>query len=154
MLYLHTLIRVLDRLVLVGLLSIVLGWTAARAQAPTFHFDIPGTTLSQALREFGRVSGQEIIFTEDLVTGVPSVPLRGDFTAESALERLLKGTGLVPERSASGAMMIRRQIKAPAKHDTSPPATTRAAPGNSPITIAQTTSGANTTASSGQTQAA
>src|SRR5258705_2858292 len=101
--------RPVGRIALASVLSIVLGWTAAFAQARTFHFDIPERTLSEALREFGRVSGQEIIFTEDLVHGVHVASLRGDFTADSALERLLKGTGLSAERSASGALMIRRQ---------------------------------------------
>src|SRR6267143_2363875 len=111
--------RPVGRIALASVLSIVLGWTAAFAQARTFHFDIPERTLSQALREFGRVSGQEIIFTEDLVVGVHAAPLRGDFTAEGALQRLLKGTGLTAERSAYGALMIRRQQKAHVASDPS-----------------------------------
>jgi len=120
MLHSHALNRAVGRLALVWLMSIALGWTAALAQPRTFHFDIPGTTLSQALREFGRVSGQEIIFTEDLVAGMTVAALRGDFTADRALERLLKGTGLAAERSGSGALMIRRQSASSAAAGTTP----------------------------------
>jgi len=134
----NVLSRPLGRIALASVLSIVLGSTAAFAQARTFHFDIPERTLSQALREFGRVSGQEIIFTEDLVVGVHAAPLRGDFTADSALERLLKGTGLSAERSASGALMIRRQTKARAATESNPLPTARVAPADpQPTLLAQ-----------------
>ena len=108
-------------------LSAVLLVSAALAQDRTFHFDLPEQSLSQTLRDFGRLASQEIIFTEDLVTGTKSKALRGDFTAADALARLLKGTNLTSERSASGALMIRRQDK-PAAPKTSQ-ATSDIAPG-------------------------
>src|SRR5262245_3443455 len=80
---------------------------AAHAEGRSYHFAIANQSLSQALRNFGHISGQEVIFTEDMVAGL-AASLQGDFTAEGALERLLKGTGLVAERSPSGAIMIRR----------------------------------------------
>jgi len=80
---------------------------AAAAQAQTYSFDIPAEPLSTALREFARVSGQQIIFTEDLVASKSTTALHGNFSADDALERLLAGTKLVVERSPSGAIMVR-----------------------------------------------
>jgi iron complex outermembrane recepter protein len=80
----------------------------ALAQSRSYHFDIANQTLSQALRTYGQVSGQEIIFTEDVVASAGTTSLKGDYTAQAALDQLLKGTGLTATRSSSGALMIRR----------------------------------------------
>ncbi len=79
------------------------------AQVRRFHFDIRSQPLSQALQSYGQVSDQQIVFTEDLVAGLASPPLKGEFTAEAALECLLQGSGLAMERSSSGVLMIRRR---------------------------------------------
>jgi iron complex outermembrane receptor protein len=80
----------------------------ALSQGRSFHFEISNQSLSQALRDYGQISGQEIIFTEDIVAGRRPATLKGDFTAEEALNRLLLGTGLTAKRSPSGAVMILR----------------------------------------------
>jgi iron complex outermembrane recepter protein len=80
--------------------------SAALSQGRSFHFEISNQSLSQALRNYGQISGQEIIFTEDMVAGRNPTSLKGDFTAEDALNRLLQGTGLTAKRSPSGAVMI------------------------------------------------
>src|SRR5262245_5644243 len=71
---------------------------AVHAQGRSFHFAIANQSLSQALRNFGHISGQEVIFTEDMVAGL-AASLEGDYTAQAALDRLLAGTDLVAERS-------------------------------------------------------
>jgi iron complex outermembrane recepter protein len=88
----------------------ILGTTAARAQDRSYHFDIANESLSQALRNFAHVCGQEVVFTEDIVAG-QAISLRGDYTVQGALERLLQGTDLVAERSVSGVIMIRRRVR-------------------------------------------
>ncbi len=92
---------------LVGSLCFALWSAAAVAQAQTYSFDIPAEPLSSALREFARVSGQQIIFTDDLVAGRSAAPLHGSYSADDALSRLLAGTALVVDRSSSGAIMVR-----------------------------------------------
>ena len=69
-----------------------------RAADRTYHFDIPAEALSQALRTFGQTAGEQIIFTEDLVSGLTFKGLRGDFTADVALRQLLEGSGLIAEQ--------------------------------------------------------
>ena len=88
------------------------GAAAAAAHGQLFHFDITPEPLSQALRTYAQVCGQDVIFTESVVAGAGSTSLVGDFTADDALSRLLAGTQLVVERSPSGALMIRRRQQA------------------------------------------
>src|SRR5690242_21807006 len=76
---------------------------SARAEAPprSLHFDLTSQSLAQALRSYGQISGQEIIYTRELVDGKTVSALKGDYTAQDALEHLLAGTGLTVERSPS-----------------------------------------------------
>lgn len=86
-----------------------LGASAASARGRLFHFDITPEPLSQALRTYAQICGQDVIFTESVVAGAGTTSLVGDFTADAALSRLLAGTQLTVERSPSGALMIRRR---------------------------------------------
>lgn len=79
----------------------ILGTGAARAQDRSYHFEITNQSLSQALRDFAHVCGQEVVFTEDVVAG-QATTLKGDYTVQGALDRLLRGTGLVAQRSVWG----------------------------------------------------
>lgn len=88
----------------------ILGTNVAHSQDRSYHFDIGQESLSQALRAFAHVCGQQVVFTEDLVAG-QATSLRGDFTVQAALDRLLEGTDLIAERSASGTIMIRRRLR-------------------------------------------
>jgi outer membrane receptor protein involved in Fe transport len=89
-------------------LSAILFATAAAAHQRTFHFEIKQQPLSQALRHYGQICGQDLIFTEDVLNGAGTASLQGDFSAQEALNRLLGGTNLVAVRSPSGAVMIRK----------------------------------------------
>jgi iron complex outermembrane recepter protein len=89
-------------------LALALVTQGVQAQARTFSFDIPAETLSEALRHYGEATGQQIIFTEDLVEGRSAQALRGTFAANDALQRLLAGSGLRVERTPAGAIMIVR----------------------------------------------
>src|ERR1044071_10386411 len=82
------------RTVSVGSLCVVL-WNGSAHAQPKFSFDLPRQPLSQSLKEYARVSGQQIIFTEDLVQGFEGKPLHATLTAADALNQLLEGTGLV-----------------------------------------------------------
>src|SRR5579863_1676025 len=89
-----------------------LGASAAAANGRVFHFDITPEPLSQALRTYAQICGQDVIFTESVVAGAGSTSLVGDFTADDALSHLLAGTQLVVQSSPSGALMIRRRQQA------------------------------------------
>lgn len=81
---------------------------AALAQSRTYAFDIPAGSLSQALRDYGRATQQQLVFADDLTTGKTAPPLRGDFSSAEALHRLLAGTGLVGVRTERGALVVQR----------------------------------------------
>lgn len=86
----------------------------SQPQGRTFSFDIPSEPLTKALRDYGEATGQQIIFTEDLVAGRRAPALQGTFDADEALRRLLEGTDLVMQRTPAGAIMIVRSDQ-PAK---------------------------------------
>ncbi|MCP5412467.1 MAG: TonB-dependent receptor [Alphaproteobacteria bacterium] len=92
----------------VGGLYLVLCGGADAQQQQTFYFDLPQQPLSASLKEYARVSGQQIIFTEDLVLGYRGHPIQGRLSADQALRELLAGTDLFVEHTATGAVMIRR----------------------------------------------
>jgi iron complex outermembrane receptor protein len=101
---------------LIALACLSFGVASAGAESPprSLRFDITSQSLAQALRTYGQICGQEIIFTRDLVDGITASPLKGEYTAQAALERLLEGTSLTAERSPSGVLMIKRSEQ-PAK---------------------------------------
>ena len=102
----------LSKFTLAAVISSVLA-TSAIAQARSYRFDIANEPLSRALRSYSQIAEQEIIFTEDVVAGFGAPTVKGEFTPQEALEKLLEGTGLIAARSPSGAIMIRRVDKAP-----------------------------------------
>lgn len=93
---------------LVAAVAAALMTAAVAAEAPSYHFDLSSQPLSQALQRFGQISGQQIIFSKEFVEQLTAPELKGDFTAEAALDRLLQNTGLVAVRSSAGALMIRQ----------------------------------------------
>lgn len=100
------------RTVSAGSLCVALWTSDALAQQPQYFFDLPQQPLSNSLNAYARVSGQQIIFTEDLVLGQLGKPLHGNLSAPDALTMLLEGTGLYGERTLAGAVMIRRERRA------------------------------------------
>ena len=100
------------RTVSVGSLCVALWNSSAVAQQQQkYSFDLPEQPLSASLKEYARVSGQQIIFTEDLVWGYTGKPLHGYLSASDALNQLLTGTGLFVEHTSAG-VMIRRERRA------------------------------------------
>lgn len=77
------------------------------AQADRQHaFDISAQPLADALALFGRQSGMQILAHGDLVRGLRSGDVRGRMTAETALQRLLAGTGLSYRIGGDGSITV------------------------------------------------
>lgn len=72
------------------------------AEPKSFFFDIPAQPLADALQRYAMISGRPALFSSAQVAGLTSSPVRGDFPADTALERLLAGTGLVLQQARSG----------------------------------------------------
>src|SRR5690349_12608675 len=82
-----------------GLLAIgqvMLAANAAQSHAPsaTLVLDIKHQALGDALNEFARQSGLQIVLYSEVGAGISAPELLGNFTATSALEKMLDGTPL------------------------------------------------------------
>ncbi|PLR21843.1 TonB-dependent receptor [Caulobacter zeae] len=90
--------------VLAALIAPSAGYAQART---TYSFDIPAQDLGGALRAFGRVSGQQLAFDETQLRGKRSAGLKGSYSADEGLKRLLAGSDMVAQPTASGVYAIR-----------------------------------------------
>jgi len=77
--------------------------SAAIAQVRTLS--IAEQPLSQALRQFGQQTGLSLLFTPASVQGLRAHALYGQFTAQQALDELLRGTGLVAVPDGAGFLI-------------------------------------------------
>lgn len=68
------------------------------APAGVRRYDIPAQPLAAAARQFGRVSGLQVVFRSRVADDLRSAAVIGEFDADEALQRLLSGTGLVARR--------------------------------------------------------
>src|SRR3546814_11737164 len=71
---------------------------AAAEQAAAQTYDIPAGELEAALQQWARQSGQQLLYAGRLVAGKRSDGLSGRYVPGDALQRLLLGSGLKPER--------------------------------------------------------
>jgi outer membrane receptor protein involved in Fe transport len=82
------------------------GPATTAAEAIASSFDIPAQDLGDALTEFARQSGQEMLYAPQSVVGKTSHPISGELNRSAAMSELLKGTGLQFEVHGSGSMII------------------------------------------------
>ncbi len=90
-------------------LSFFVALTTFGAEAPK-SFSIPAGAAERTLKTFADQSGRSVIFATEKVKGITTNEVKGEFTAEKALDQLLSGTKLsaVPEK-ATGGFAIRRE---------------------------------------------
>jgi hypothetical protein len=75
-------------------------------------FNVPAGKAERTLRIFAGQSQQSAVFSTDMVQGVTTHAVKGDYTAAEALELMLAGTRLVPATDGgSGALVIRSRTK-------------------------------------------
>src|SRR5690349_7536901 len=75
--------------VLIVALGLQGGFARAGSGGQSYAFDTTDQSLAQALKTYAQTTNQQIIFTEDLVEGVKSNPVKGELTARAALEGIL-----------------------------------------------------------------
>lgn len=87
--------------------SVVAVWSAcAQAAVPAYDFSIPAKPLPQALRDFSRVTGQGVIYTQDAPYAVDAPALIGSFSAEQALRLLLSTSALTFRRATDDTFTL------------------------------------------------
>ncbi|MEJ0037902.1 MAG: TonB-dependent receptor [Gammaproteobacteria bacterium] len=69
-------------------------------------YDIPSQPLGAALNQLAVATGKQIIVPSELVKGNVTAALRGRFTTEEALARLLSGTGLIAKPNPEGVYVV------------------------------------------------
>jgi hypothetical protein len=69
-------------------------------------FDIPSQPLDEALQAYSRKSGVEVLYESSIARAVRSSAVKGAYTRQTALERLLEGTDLEVQYTRSDAVTI------------------------------------------------
>ncbi len=89
-----------------GISAAALYAPSACAQTGEQTYNIEAQRLSDALRKYSDISGREVIAASSLLEGRRSTRVRGRLSPDSALSRLLSGTGLTIEL-VEGAWVLR-----------------------------------------------
>ncbi|MDC6169759.1 TonB-dependent siderophore receptor [Paucibacter sp. XJ19-41] len=87
---------------------------AQQQPAQSFDIKLPAQTLSSALAALSSQTGVQVFAAGDLVAGKTAPAVSGRLNARQALDRLLAGSGLSAQTSASGDLTVHR---APASLD-------------------------------------
>lgn len=72
------------------------------------HFDIAAQPLATALRRLADTADLQLVYSPDLVAGIGTPGVKGDFTALEALEQLIKGSGLTYSFDGRNTVVVRR----------------------------------------------
>lgn len=80
----------------------------AQADAARKRFDIAAQPAAPALNEFARQADITLFFSYDLVAAARTGPLKGHYTVDDGLARLLAGTGFGYQQVGDGAFLICR----------------------------------------------
>jgi len=86
--------------------SMAVATAPVAAQVSTKSYDIPTQPLGSALSIYAEQSGVDVVFAPDTVRGKRSAEVRGRFAPQTALDMLLRGSGLVARRNSSGGLII------------------------------------------------
>jgi iron complex outermembrane receptor protein len=91
-----------------GVLAFATGaWAQQRA------FDIPAQPATQAVPEFARQAGLQIITSGSELRGVQSQPVKGEHDVRAALALMLTGTGLAVESDDGSTIVLRKAAANP-----------------------------------------
>ena len=76
------------------------------AHAQIHRIDIAAQDLAHALSQLAHAENLELLFDQSLVSGKSADAVNGATSTQQALDQLLRGTGLVYRRTATGAFVI------------------------------------------------
>lgn len=74
--------------------ALLLPTLSSAAEPATVSFDIPAQSLAGALTRFSAATGLQVLYDGDLAQNIGAPALKGDYSAEQALRKLLQGTNL------------------------------------------------------------
>lgn len=77
-------------------------------------FDVPAGDAGKSLKVLSQQAGRGVIFSSEALQGLQTNAVRGEFTAREAIERMVKGTGLVlGGEEGTGAFAVRKEAADP-----------------------------------------
>jgi outer membrane receptor protein involved in Fe transport len=93
-------------LIVFGLASLL---SAVEPDGTKKHYDIPASTALEAIKAFSEQSGADVLYSAADLAAIKTNPVKGDFTASEALDRLIAGTPLIATwDSITGGFAIKR----------------------------------------------
>ncbi len=84
-----------------------LALTASIASAHSATFALPSQPLAESLKDVARLTGDNILFTPDSVSGIDAPSLSGRMSSEEAVASLLSGTHLVAMPDGRSGLIVR-----------------------------------------------
>ena len=100
--------------VFIRCLALTMVGAPAYANNAMRHFDIQAQPAASALTEFARQADITLVFSTILVENHQTVSVRGDFTVQDALRKLLEGSGLTFTQVSDTSIAINLESKADA----------------------------------------
>jgi hypothetical protein len=100
--------RLLQALAMCSIAILGMSWNSSALADPAVDLNIPAQDLSSALQAFGAAVNAQVLYSHDVVVGLRSAEVKGKFTANVAIQLLLKGSGLQADQTSSGVFLIRR----------------------------------------------
>ena len=91
---------------LIFVLGITLSVRAAFAEDVLLDFNIPAQPLPRALEEYGEITGRNILYSSNLMTGRRVAAVQGRLSPDAALTRLLDGTRLSAVRTTATSFTL------------------------------------------------
>ncbi|MBK8816132.1 MAG: TonB-dependent receptor [Methylococcaceae bacterium] len=92
------------------LLLLILAVDPARADnSGAQQFNIPAGELSDALLQYSEASGRKILVNAELVNGLQTNGVRGNYSGDQALRHLLSGSGLIARETSTGSLTVEKQ---------------------------------------------
>jgi iron complex outermembrane recepter protein len=79
-------------------------------------YNLPAGEAAVTLRQFADVSGREVLFAAEVVRGVRTRQVRGEYSAPEAIDRMLEGTKLyahLDERTGTLVVRLKSDSSAP-----------------------------------------
>ncbi|MCC4595400.1 TonB-dependent receptor [Xanthomonas campestris pv. phormiicola] len=113
----HTVIRKHRLSVLCNALAAILitgaaiNSAAAQPDASVTQFEVPAQSAGTALNAFAAQADITLVFSPDVVSGIETTTLEGQYTTEEGLRRMLEGTGLTWQKARDGAIAISKAVE-------------------------------------------
>ena len=77
-------------------------------------YDLPAAPATQSLKTFSEQSGKGLIVGTETARGIRTNAVKGEFTANEALAKMLAGTGLVAAQDEkNGAFVVKKEARGP-----------------------------------------